>query len=88
MDRFDDVVTADSVWIFKSPLRFLEQDVSQFPWLNEKHRHYRVVRRLSSGGFSVAFLARPCSALGDVLSDDQVVVKFPHLDTSGRFSRA
>src|ERR1700733_7124616 len=77
---------AGSIWVFQSPLNALDEDIARYPWLQEPYRHYRILNELSRGGYAIAFVAAACDAVGQDLSAERFVMKFPHLDTSGRFS--
>jgi serine/threonine protein kinase len=88
MSDLGSTVSAGSLWLFRSPLNVLdERDRDLYPWLNNDQRYYQVVRELSRGGFAIACLAVACDASGKQLYADQLVMKFPRLDRSGRFSQ-
>jgi serine/threonine protein kinase len=81
-----DNIYSGVILAFTSPLSFLPEDIKFFPWLNNPIRHYKIVSELTRGGYAIAFLALACSPDGTSLTDRMLVLKFPNLDKTGRFS--
>jgi serine/threonine protein kinase len=67
-----------------SPLTFPDKHLERYPWLKQLPRHYQQGKEIGRGAFGIAYHGIACDGKGDRLSDIDLVVKIPLIQSEDR----